>query len=87
MIDWDHIAVQTLSLGGPIIFYLWKRGHTAKKEQDKRHKENQTVMRELVRQQDYIAPHDHKEEKGPLAAEGIRKAPPLRLPPGTVNGS
>ena len=73
MIDWSHIAVESLAASIPVILYMAANKHSAKKENEMRHAENKSRLDNLMEGQKYLKPHDHIEEAGALQAEGIMR--------------
>lgn len=51
------------------------RQEQLRKDSERRHKQNQQLLAELVLTNNYAPPHSHQEETGPLQAEGIHFAP------------
>lgn len=70
--------LRILEITVPIMLFMWANKRTAKRENEKRHKENQDKIAELVSERDYLPPHGHIEEAGPLQAEGIIRKPTPR---------
>ena len=78
MIQWDQFILTAGSTVGGIFFYLWKQKRGAKREQDKRHEENQKKLDDLLEERDeerkYGFRHRHVDiaKTGPLLIENLR---------------
>jgi hypothetical protein len=71
MIDLSQAAVTALGTSVPIILFLLGNRERAKRDMEKRHEENQDLLREIASERKYIPPHGHLERSGPLSAENI----------------
>lgn len=66
-----HSLIEVLGVVVPILVYLMASKRSAKRDMERRHKENQSKLDEIVTEREYLPPHGHIEEEGPLMAEGI----------------
>jgi|GEM_PF-6612337 len=79
IIEWDHIAVEVITVTAPIVLFMWKNRNQAKAEVEKRHLQNQSIIEDLLEERKYFVPHEHLERSGPLTYDGIRRRPNGRL--------
>lgn len=75
MTDWGHTVVEILGVTVPIIIYMAANRYTAKKDTEARHEQNQLKLNEIIAERNYLPPHGHIEEDGPLKADGIIRKP------------
>ena len=59
----------------PIWLVLLKNRMSAKKEQDRRHAENQKQITDLVTRDKFLPAHKHGEKSGTLTVDGISYGP------------
>jgi len=79
IIEWDHIAVEVITVTAPIVLFMWKNRNQAKAEVEKRHLQNQSIIEDLLEERKYFVPHEHLERSGTLTYDGIRRRPNGRL--------
>lgn len=73
IIEWDHIAVEFMTVTAPLVLFMWKNRMEARKQIESRHQQNQEMLEELCEERKYFQLHEHVERSGPLTVEGIRK--------------
>lgn len=61
----------------PIGLFLLKNRWSAKKEQDRRHAENQKKLDDLVIERKFLPAHKHDEKSGTLTVDGISYVPKI----------
>jgi hypothetical protein len=82
MVDLTQSLQRIIETTIPILLFLWaqkrkakketeRRYEDAKRENDRRHEENKERLDELLDERQYLRPHDHQEQNGPLMAEGV----------------
>jgi len=69
--DIEKFVYNVLSVTVPIVLYQWSNKRKEKREQDRRHAENQKVMQQIAAERQFLPAHRHSETAGPLYAEGI----------------
>jgi hypothetical protein len=75
MIDLERMIENVAVVTVPVIIFMWRNRNQAKKEQTRKHQENQKLLEELVEEHKYFPLHEHLEQDGPLQAKGVRKKP------------
>lgn len=88
--SWDQVILNVSSTGvaaiGIILNQYWNRRKARREqearderiraEQNRRHKENQDKLDGIIKEQQYLEPHDHIEETGTLKVTGIIRRKP-----------
>ena len=75
IVEWDHIAVEFVTVTAPLVLFMWKNRVEAKKQIEARHHQNQELLEELVEERKYFPLHHHVERSGPLTVDGIQRKP------------
>jgi hypothetical protein len=73
--DVEKLAYNLLGVTAPVVMYLWSNKRKAKRDQDRRHEENQNILRQVVAERKFLPLHRHGEKTGPLTVDGLSYAP------------
>ena len=74
-IDVQRMLESFATVTVPIVILMLRNRDLARKEQARKHEENQKLLEEIKTEREWLPSHGHRERSGPLAAEGITKAP------------
>jgi hypothetical protein len=80
--DLEKLAYNLLGVTAPVVIYLWSNKRKAKRDQDRRHEENQKILQQVVAERQFLPAHRHSEKDGPLYADGIWPLPTAPKPDG-----
>ncbi len=73
--DLEKWASNLISVTVPLLLYAWNNKRKARRDQDRRHEENQKILQQVAAERQFLPLHRHGERTGPLTVDGLSYAP------------